>query len=126
MRRTIQKAERMTAAQRLRALRQPLVALSAILLVSNLLLPVAAFSGGSVAGVFCYGAGPYAVDGDDTSSDRHFQTCCFSAAVALLPPGGMASEACPQAPQGTIAPLTERIRAERLAGSARIRAPPVS
>ncbi len=48
----------MTVAEALRSLRQPLVALCAVLLVANLVVPVASFAGGIEENAFCHGAAP--------------------------------------------------------------------
>lgn len=114
-----------TVAQALRALRQPLVTLCAALLIANLLIPVASFAGGIEQHAFCHGADP-ATDTDSAPNNHAFQSCCFSAAVALSPEPIAQPAVGTSCPQAAPLPLTRRLAASRLPGARQIRAPPAS
>lgn len=116
-----------TLTAKLRALRQPVVTLCAVLLLANLLIPAATVTPAAAGeGFICHGIAPAPAEGGDTTHRHPFQTCCFSAAVALMP-GALAAppEATPAAFAAPAA-VAATIRSARPAGSARIRAPPLS
>lgn len=111
----------------LRALRQPVVALCAVLLLSNLLIPAATLAPGqAVAGAFCLPGGPLAPDDGGSGGLHPFATCCVSATMALLPAALAAPSSCGAAATGPLAAPADTVRAARRAGALRIRAPPFS
>lgn len=113
-----------TVAQFLRAVRDPLVALCAVLLLGNHLVPVATFAAEDGFHI-CSAASPQSHDGDGGAHHR-FQSCCFSAAMGVVP--AAMAEPLPHRALAFAAlkPLAEHVRAARPARSARIRAPPLS
>ncbi|RAH99893.1 hypothetical protein DLJ53_19320 [Acuticoccus sediminis] len=108
-----------------RALRRPLVTLCAVLLFANVWIP--AFSVGVLSpGLICHGAGPVTPDAGGKTTGPRFQSCCFSAVVALMP------EAVPtltvRAAPGTQQPsrLVAAVTGPAAPHAFRIRAPPIS
>ena len=105
-------------------MRDPLVALCAVLLLGNHLVPAATFAADDGFHI-CQSAAPQDHDGAGGAHHR-FQSCCFSAAMGVVP--AAMAEPLPHAAVSFAAlkPLGEHVRAVRPARSARIRAPPVS
>ncbi|WMS43237.1 hypothetical protein RDV64_02210 [Acuticoccus sp. MNP-M23] len=115
----------MTVARALRSLRRPFVSLCTALLIANLLIPVASFAGSAEANAFCHGAATGQDTGGADGSHHHaFQSCCFSAAVALSPGPVALPALCTGSPQAAPLPLATRLLPARQPGARQIRAPP--
>ena len=121
------RGRRQTFAGALRALRRPFVALCAVLLVANLVIPVASFASDSEPAAFCHGAAPGAGPTGEGGSQNHraYQSCCFSAAVALSPAQAVQPALRAGCPQAAPHFLQRQLVATRLPGARQIRAPPV-
>ena len=114
-----------SVSEALRGLRQPLVALCALLLVANHLVPVASFAA-DASGFVCHGASQAAPEGDGAGDQHRFQTCCFSAAMGLLPAALTEPAGRPPCPSVSLPTTAAPLHSARATPSNRIRAPPLS
>lgn len=113
----------------LRALRQPLVALCAVLMVANLVTPVASFGAATLGDetFWCHGGAPQARgDAGAPAAGHGFQHCCFSAAMALVGEAGLLTLPATPRPLAALPFFPQRARTARIAGTQRIRAPPLA
>jgi len=111
----------------LRALRRPLVALCAVLVLANLLIPAAILSPGpAFAGSMCLPTGVAQPDEGGSAPIHPFATCCVSAAMALLPAPLAVPASREAAAAGPIAIFADTRRAARRVGAGSIRGPPDS
>ncbi|GAB5377656.1 MAG: hypothetical protein AcusKO_41180 [Acuticoccus sp.] len=116
---------RRSLAWRLRELRQPLVALCAVLLLGNLLAPAAVFGAPADDTYLCHGAPP-SPHGDDAPAHPVSQHCCFAAALALVGDAAPVLALLAPRPDAPLPGFAAAPRTRRLASTARIRAPPAA
>ncbi|UOM32674.1 DUF2946 family protein [Acuticoccus sp. I52.16.1] len=119
---------RASVPQALRALRSPLVALCALLLLANHLAPVASFGADHPSTALCHGAAPTGSsdDGGGAGDRTHFQSCCFTAAMGLVPAAVVAPTRGAPCPRSSLPGLSAPLVAASAPSHKRIRAPPLA
>ena len=117
---------RRSLAWRLRELRQPLVALCAVLVLGNLVAPAAVFGAPADDPYYlCHGTPPSS-HGDEAPAHHVSQHCCFAAALALVGDATLAPAILAPRPDAPLPGFAAAPRTRRLASTARIRAPPAA